>query len=95
MAGRGALQEYGAGQTMGFLEMEGTAAVSALLSDPTPFMFGRRRATTNILMLSVLSLRYWEYLLGLTLSLLVIHTFIRPTAAALYTNIIGYVGLAI
>lgn len=38
---------------------------------------------------------YWEYLLGLTLSLLVIHTLIRPTAASLYTNIIGYVGLAI
>lgn len=29
MAGRGTFQDYGAGQTMGFLEMEGAATVSA------------------------------------------------------------------
>ena len=39
--------------------------------------------------------RYWEYLLGLTLSLLVLHTLIRPTATSSYTSIIGYLGLAI
>ena len=46
-------------------------------------------------MLTLRPCRYWEYLLGLALSLLVVHTLIRPTAASLYTNIIGYVGLAI
>lgn len=39
--------------------------------------------------------RYWEYILGLTLSLLVLQTFLRPTDSSLYTHIIGYVGLAI
>ena len=39
--------------------------------------------------------RYWEYLLGLTLTLLALHTFFRPTSSSLYNQIIGYVGLAI
>ena len=46
-------------------------------------------------MLTFQPCRYWEYLLGLTLSLLVIHTLVWPTVASFYTNIIGYVGLAI
>ena len=50
---------------------------------------------SNTLMLSLRLSRYWEYLVGLTLSLLVIQTFIRPTGVSLYTNVIGYVGLAI
>lgn len=39
--------------------------------------------------------RYWEYLGALTLALLVLHTFIRPTNSSTYTQIIGYIGLAI
>ncbi len=39
--------------------------------------------------------RYWEYLLGLTIGLLVLHTFFRPASTSLYTHIIGYVGLAV
>ena len=39
--------------------------------------------------------RYWEYLGALTLTLLVLNTFIRPSSASTYTQIIGYVGLAI
>ena len=39
--------------------------------------------------------RYWVFILGLTLCLLVFHIFIRPTATSVYTNIIGYAGLAI
>ena len=38
---------------------------------------------------------YWEFLGGLTLGLLVLHTFLRPTETDLYTHLIGYVGLAI
>ncbi|KAL2054331.1 hypothetical protein ABVK25_005472 [Lepraria finkii] len=38
---------------------------------------------------------YWEYLLGLTLTLLVLHTLLRPTSSSVYTQAIGYVGLAI
>ena len=49
----------------------------------------------SILMLILWRSRYWEYLLGLTLSLLVIHTVVQPTSVSLYTNVIGYVGLAI
>lgn len=56
----------------------------------------RRGGSTGIMRMLILRpSRYWEYLLGLTLSLLVIHAFIRPTSPSLYTNIIGYVGLAI
>ena len=40
-------------------------------------------------------IRYWEYLLGLTLTLLVLHTLLRPTSSSVYTQAIGYVGLAI
>ena len=39
--------------------------------------------------------RYWECLFALTLSLLVLQTFLHPTSSSLYTQIIGYVGLAI
>lgn len=85
---------------MGFLEMEGATAVSACLrmlhrSSLNLASQRSRGCTRNIRMLILRPCRYWEYLLGLTLSLLVIHTLIRPTAASLYTNIIGYVGLAI
>lgn len=83
---------------MGFLEVEGTTAVSARLSDDASL----ERTSVNDKSCycesrnakSSLS-RYWEYLLGLTLSLLVIQIFVPPTFASLYTNIIGYVGLAI
>ena len=40
-------------------------------------------------------IRYWEYLLGLTLTLLALHTFFRPTRSSLYNEFIGYLGLAI
>ena len=43
----------------------------------------------------VSSSRYWEYLIGLTIGLLVLHTFLRPTSTSVYTHIIGYVGLAV
>lgn len=100
MAGRGTFQEYGTGKTVEVLEMEGTAAVSVILRDVALFQNDGGSPTTcrdtpNSAMLTSRPSRYWEYLLGLTLSLLVIHTFIRPTAASLYTNVIGYVGLAI
>lgn len=40
--------------------------------------------------------RYWEYLIALFLSLLLLHTFLSPlTPESLYTRIIGYLGLAI
>lgn len=77
--------------------MEGSAAVSTTLSDFAFVGFRWRvpsRYYENIDAHSPLS-RYWEYLVGLTLSLLVIHTFMRPTAISLYTNVIGYLGLAI
>ena len=38
---------------------------------------------------------YWEYLLAITLVLLVIHTFVQPTTTSFYTKLIGYLGLAI
>jgi hypothetical protein len=38
---------------------------------------------------------YWEFLLLLPLSLLIIHTLLRPTSHSLYTHLIGYLGLAI
>lgn len=39
--------------------------------------------------------RYWECILGLTVGLLVLHTFLRPTSSSTYTQTIGYVGLAV
>jgi len=39
--------------------------------------------------------RYWEYLGALTLTLFVLHTLIRPTSSSTYTQVIGYIGLAI
>lgn len=77
--------------------MEGAAAVSAFLSSIALCDFGLKstRGARYQSKANPSASRYWEYLLGLTLSLLVIHTFIRPTAASLYTNLIGYVGLAI
>lgn len=39
--------------------------------------------------------RYWEYLGSITLTLLVLHTFLRPNGSSTYTQVIGYVGLAI
>lgn len=38
---------------------------------------------------------YWEYLLAITLVLLILHTFIQPTNTSSYTKSIGYLGLAI
>ena len=38
---------------------------------------------------------YWEYLGGLTLTLLTLHTYIQPDEQSAYTHAIGYVGLAI
>ena len=80
--------------------MEGTAAVSIFLREVDRFRIGpkvTKETSRNHIYYSanVWGSRYWEYLLGLTLSLLVIHTFVRPTALSLYTNVIGYVGLAI
>lgn len=39
--------------------------------------------------------RYWEFLAGLTGLLALLHLLLRPTAASLYTQLIGYVGLAV
>lgn len=38
---------------------------------------------------------YWEYLGGLVLILMALHTLIQPTGESLYTRVIGYGGLAI
>lgn len=46
-----------------------------------------------ILLLNICS--YWDYLLLLTLLLLTLHTFLRPTPTSTYTLFIGHLGLAI
>ncbi|KAA6413598.1 MAG: pq loop repeat protein [Lasallia pustulata] len=38
---------------------------------------------------------YWEFLAGLVGLLALLHLLLRPTAASLYTQLIGYVGLAV
>lgn len=77
--------------------MEGSAAVSVTLSEFALFGFPWRVTSRYYEYFNAHSRlsRYWEYLVGLTLSLLVIHTFMRPTPVSLYTNVIGYLGLAI
>ena len=47
------------------------------------------------MLIHLFSPRYWDYLLGLTVVLGVLHTLLRPTGTSLYTHIIGYVGLAV
>lgn len=38
---------------------------------------------------------YWEFLGGMTLTLLALHTFLHPDAESMYTHFIGYSGLAV
>ena len=86
MERRGTLQKRGAKQALGVLEVEITASVSTNLK----VFLGKKARLINSLVLS-----YWEYLGALTLVLLVLQTYSGPNGSPTYTQIIGYVGLAI
>lgn len=58
------------------------------------FRSTRFRGWANLCVRAKLS-RYWEFLAGLVGLLALLHLLLRPTAASLYTQLIGYVGLAV